>query len=91
MLKLLGIWLFKLLEICWSVLRNQRGSFPKFGCGGTVEQDSHTFNTDQLEFRDGFDTSIFSLKFTDTVRRSNPSSCAHTYGIGKSDNADGTK
>lgn len=58
--------------------------YPKFGCAGAVESDVHTFNTDQLEFRDGFKTDIFSLKFTDTVRRSNPSSCAHTYGIGES-------
>jgi len=60
-------------------------SYPKFGCAGAVESESHAFATDQLEFRDGFDTDIFSLKFTDTLRRGNPSFCAQTYGIGKSD------
>lgn len=59
-------------------------SYPKFGCAGAVESESHAFATDQLEFRDGFDTEIFSLKFTDTLRRGNPSFCAQTYGIGKS-------
>lgn len=58
--------------------------YPKFGCAGNVETDSHGYSTDQLEFRDGFDTDIFSLKFTDSVRRGNPSFCAQTYGIGKS-------
>ena len=60
-------------------------SFPKFGTAGAVEQETHGFNTEQLEFRDGFDTSMFSLKFTDQWRRSAPSYCAQTYGIGKSD------
>jgi len=58
--------------------------FPKFGCAGSVESESHGFATDQLEYRDGFDTDIFSLKFTDNLRRGNPSFCAQTYGIGKS-------
>lgn len=61
--------------------------YPKFGILGTVEEETHGFNTDQLEFRDGFDTDIFSLKFTDALRRSAPSFCAQTYGIGKSDDA----
>jgi hypothetical protein len=58
--------------------------FAKFGCAGNVESESHGFATDQLEYRDGFDTDIFSLKFTDNLRRGNPSFCAQTYGIGKS-------
>jgi hypothetical protein len=58
---------------------------PRFGCAGACESESHAFATDQLEYRDGFDTDIFSLKFTDTLRRGNPSFCAQTYGIGKSD------
>ena len=62
-------------------------TFPKFGCFGAVEQETHGFNTDRLEFRDGFDTEMFSLKFTDSWRRSAPSFCAQTYGIGKSDDA----
>lgn len=61
--------------------------FPKFGCGGTVESESHGYLTDQLEYRDGFDTDIFSLKFTDNLRRGNPSFCAQAYGIGKSTDA----
>jgi len=60
-------------------------SYPRFGCAGTVESETHAYNTDQLEYRDGFDTDIFSLKFTDSLKRSNPSFCAQTYGIGKSD------
>lgn len=38
--------------------------FPKFGCAGSVESDQITDAADQLEFRDGFDTDLFSLKFT---------------------------
>lgn len=60
-------------------------AWPRFGVSGACEVESHIFNTDQLEYRDGFDTDIFSLKFTDTLRRSDPSLCAQTYGIGKSD------
>ncbi len=63
--------------------------YPKFGCAGGVEQETHGYNTDQLEFKDGFDTDIFSLKFTDVLRRSAPTFCAMTYGIGKS--TDGTR
>lgn len=59
-------------------------AYPKFGCAGNVESESHAYMTDQLEYRDGFDTDIFSLKFTDSIRRGNPSYCAQTYGIGKS-------
>jgi hypothetical protein len=59
-------------------------TYPKFGCAGAVETESHGFATDQLEYRDGFETDIFSLKFTDTLRRGNPSFCAQAYGIGKS-------
>ncbi len=62
-------------------------AYPRFGVAGTVESEAHSYTTDQLEFRDGFDTDIFSLKFTDTLRRGKPSSCAQTYGIGKSDDA----
>jgi len=60
-------------------------SYPKFGASGSVESEIHGYETERLEFRDGFDTDLFSLKFTDTLRRSNPSFCAATYGIGKSD------
>jgi len=60
-------------------------AWPRFGAAGSVESETHGYATDQLEFRDGFDTDIFSLKFTDTLRRGNPSFCAQTYGIGKSD------
>jgi hypothetical protein len=63
-------------------------SYPRFGVAGTCESETHTFNTDQLEFKDGFDTDIFSLKFTDTLRRNKPSSMAATYGIGKSTDAE---
>lgn len=59
-------------------------TYPKFGAAGAVETESHAYTTDQLEYRDGFDTEIFSLKFTDTLRRGNPSFCAQAYGIGKS-------
>ena len=38
-------------------------TYQKFGCGGNVESESHQYRTDQLEFRDGFDTDLFSLKF----------------------------
>jgi len=58
--------------------------YPKFGCAGAVETESHGFLTEQLEYRDGFDTDIFSLKFSDNLRRGNPSFCAQAYGIGKS-------
>ena len=59
-------------------------SWPKFGVAGAVESESHGYLTDQLEYRDGFDTDIFSLKFSDNLRRGNPSFCAQAYGIGKS-------
>jgi len=59
--------------------------YPRFGAAGSVESEVHGYDTERLEFRDGFDTELFSLKFTDTLRRSAPSSCAATYGIGKSD------
>lgn len=60
-------------------------TYPRFGSAGTCESEIHGYDTERLEFRDGFDTDLFSLKFTDTLRRSAPSSCASTYGIGKSD------
>jgi len=62
-------------------------AYPKFGVAGTCESETYGYNTDQLEYRDGFDTDIFSLKFTDSLKRSKPSFCAQTYGIGKSDDA----
>lgn len=64
-------------------------TYPKFGCAGNVELDVHGYASDQLEFTNGFQTDLFSLKHTNTVRRDRPSSCAHTYGIGYSE--DGTK
>lgn len=60
-------------------------AYPKFGALGTVESDSHIFATEELEYRDGFDTDVFDLKHLDTLARSTPSYCAMTYGIGKSD------
>jgi len=51
---------------------------------GTVESESHSYATEELEYRDGFSTDVFDLKHVDTITRSNPSSCAATYGIGKS-------
>ena len=63
--------------------------YPRFGCSGQVEQEVHGYATDQLEFNDGFRTDLFSLKFTDSLDRDKPSSCAHTYGIGES--IDGTR
>lgn len=62
-------------------------TYPKFGVAGTCEEESHDYAADQLEFQDGFDTDLFPLKFTDTLRRSKPSFCAQTYGIGKSDDS----
>ena len=60
-------------------------TYPKFGASGTVEEESHAYTTEELEYRDGFDTDVFDLKHVDTLRRSKPSFCAATYGIGKSD------
>lgn len=59
-------------------------AYPVFGCAGAVESETVTKRADQLEYRDGFDTDMFSLKWTDTWKRSDPSYCAQTYGIGKS-------
>lgn len=59
-------------------------SYPNFGAAGACEEESLVFNTEQLEFRDGFDTDMFSLRKTYTLTRSNPSAYAGTYGIGKS-------
>lgn len=63
-------------------------SYPKFGAAGTIEEETKSFETEELEYRDGFSTDMFDLKHTDTLRRSNPSFCAATYGIGKSDDPD---
>ena len=60
-------------------------TYPRFGCTGSVESETVTFNADQLEFRDGFSTDLFPLKFTNSWKRNKPSYCAQTYGIGKSD------
>ena len=60
-------------------------SYTKFGAAGSVESEDHEYNADQLEWHDGFDTDLFPLKFTDVLTRDKPSSCAATYGIGKSD------
>ena len=62
-------------------------TYPKFGAAGTIEEETKTHATEELEYRDGFSTDIFDLRHTETLRRSNPSFCAGTYGIGKSDDA----
>lgn len=59
--------------------------YPKFGAIGAIEEMTHTYSTEELEFRDGFKTDVFSLRHTDTLRKSNPQFCAATYGIGASD------
>lgn len=56
-------------------------SFPKFGAAGQVERDEDSKVMEELEFRDGFDTTVFDLKHTQTLTRSAPSSYALTYGI----------
>jgi len=63
-------------------------TYPKFGAAGTIEEETKTYATEELEYRDGFSTDIFDLRHTDTLRRANPSFCAGTYGIGKSDDAE---
>lgn len=61
--------------------------FPKFGAAGTVERDEDSKVMEELEFRDGFETTVFDLKHTQTLTRSAPSSYALTYGIqGSADN-----
>jgi hypothetical protein len=62
-------------------------AFPKFGAAGTVEDETLTYGTDELEFRDGFGTDIFPLRHTETLRRAQPSSTSAAYGIGASDDA----
>jgi len=62
-------------------------AYPKFGAAGTVEEETRAYSVEELEYRDGFNTDIFDLKHIDTLTRSNPSYCAATFGIGKSDNA----
>jgi hypothetical protein len=59
-------------------------AYPAFGAAGACEDETLSYNTEQLEFRDGFDTDMFSLRKTYTLTRSNPSVYAGTYGIGKS-------
>lgn len=62
-------------------------AFPKFGASGSVERDEDSKNIEELEFRDGFNTTVFDLKHTKTLTRSAPSSYALTYGIeGSADN-----
>lgn len=64
--------------------------FPKFGCAGNVERDEDSKSIEELEFRDGFTTTVFDLKHTKTLTRSAPSSYALTYGIeGSADNPTG--
>ncbi len=63
-------------------------TYPKFGAAGTIEEETKSYATEELEYRDGFNTEIFDLKHTDTLNRANPSHCAGTYGIGKSDDAE---
>jgi len=61
--------------------------FPKFGASGSVERDEDSQTMEELEFRDGFTTTVFDLKHTKTLTRSAPSSYALTYGIeGSADN-----
>lgn len=61
--------------------------FPKFGASGSVERDEDSKSIEELEFRDGFTTTVFDLKHTKTLTRSAPSSYALTYGIeGSADN-----
>lgn len=60
-------------------------TYPKFGAAGTIEEETHSYATEELEYRDGFGTDVFDLKHTDTIGRSNPSYCAATYGIAASD------
>ena len=62
-------------------------TYPKFGAAGTVEEETESYATEELEFRDGFNTDIFDLKHIDTLTKSNPSYCSGTFGIGKSDDA----
>ncbi len=54
-----------------------------------MEEETESYATEELEFRDGFNTDIFDLKHIDTLTRSNPSYCSATFGIGKS--TDGAK
>lgn len=61
--------------------------FPKFGAAGSVEHDDDSKVMEELEFKDGFETTVFDLKHTTTLNRSAPSSYALTYGIeGSADN-----
>ena len=60
-------------------------TYPKFGAAGTIEEETHSYATEELEYRDGFSTDVFDLKHTDTITRSNPSFCSTTYGIAASD------
>lgn len=55
--------------------------FPRFGAAGSVEHDSDSKSMEELEFRDGFSTTVFDLKHTTTLTRNAPSSYALTYGI----------
>lgn len=55
--------------------------FPRFGALGSVESDSDSKSMEELEFRDGFATTVFDLKHTTTLTRSAPSAYALTYGI----------
>lgn len=55
--------------------------FPKFGASGSVERDEDSQSIEELEFRDGFETTVFDLKHTKTLTRSAPSNYALTYGI----------
>ncbi len=64
--------------------------FPKFGASGSVERDEDSKSIEELEFRDGFNTTVFDLKHTKTLTRSDPSSYALTYGIeGSAENPTG--
>lgn len=58
-----------------------------FGAAGNVERDEVSRGMEELEFRDGFSTTVFSLRHTGTLTRSRPSAMAMTYGIeGSADN-----
>lgn len=54
---------------------------------GSVERDESSETMEELEFRDGFTTTVFDLKHTKTLTKSAPSEYALTYGIeGSADN-----
>jgi hypothetical protein len=62
----------------------------QISASGSVERDEDSQTIEELEFRDGFETTVFDLKHTKTLTRSAPSSYALTYGIeGSAENPTG--